>query len=93
MADAEPLLEFVFSEHATQQMARRGLDDSLVASVLAEPDERRELRPGRVVLQSELMLDDRTYLVRVIVDINESPAVVVTAYRTRKVDKYRGRGR
>ena len=92
MAGAEPILEFVFSEHARQQLVRRGIEESLVGEVLAEPDERLEVRSGRVVLQSELAMDSKTYMVRVVVDIDESPAVVVTAYRTGKIDKYRGLG-
>jgi hypothetical protein len=31
------------------------------------------------------------FLVRVIVDDSQDPAVVVTAYRTTKIEKYRGK--
>jgi len=34
------------------------------------------------------MFGDRRYLVRVIVDTDESPPRVVTAYRTSKIAKY-----
>jgi hypothetical protein len=33
-------------------------------------------------------IDGRRYLVRVIVDVEQDPPVVVTAYRTSKIEKY-----
>jgi hypothetical protein len=46
------------------------------------------LWPGRDALQSLIMMDDRRYLVRIIVDVDRNPPVVVTAFRTSKIDKY-----
>lgn len=45
---------------------------------------------GRVVLQARVAMGDppKTYLVRVIVDVDRRPAEVVTAYRTSKMAKY-----
>lgn len=31
---------------------------------------------------------EKTYLIRVVVDVDRAPCEVVTAYRTSKVDKY-----
>jgi len=43
-----------------------------------------------VVYQSRTEFGEpgRTYLLRVFVDIDRTPATVVTAYRTSKIDKY-----
>jgi len=58
--------------------------------VLAKPEQRLEVRTGRVVLQSRIAmgLPERTYLVRVFVDVDRTPAEIVTVYRTRRVSKY-----
>jgi hypothetical protein len=69
-------------------MERRGIDEAIVRRILAAPEQREAVRPGRDVLQSRIEVDGTTYLVRVVVDIDRQPAEVVTAYRTSKIDKY-----
>ena len=85
-----PLTEYVLTAHARQQMARRGLSEEAVHLVLTAPEERQEIRPGRVVLQSRVHTGtpERTYLVRVFVDTTTRPPEVVTVYRTSRVLKY-----
>lgn len=84
----EPISGFVITPHALFEMKRRRLSEEVVGKVLADPDQRIEVRPGRHVLQSRVSMKGRTYLVRVFVDIEATPAEVVTAYRTSKVEKY-----
>ena len=59
-----------------------------IDGILKNPEQRLDVRPGRVVLQSRVQEPGSEYLVRVFVDIDRKPAEVVTAYRTRKVLKY-----
>jgi hypothetical protein len=40
------------------------------------------------VLQSQISEGGRRFLIRVFVDVEQSPAEVVTTYRTSKIDKY-----
>jgi hypothetical protein len=58
--------------------------------VLLTPEQRLEIRPGRIVLQSRATTGApaKTVLVRVIVDIDRYPPEAVTAYQTSKIDKY-----
>ncbi len=62
----------------------------MIRLVLATPDQRLEVRPGRIVLQSKVAMGipARSYLVRVFVDTDRQPPEVVTAYRTSKISKY-----
>jgi len=62
----------------------------MVHLVLIEPEQRLDIRPGRVVLQSRVRVGtpERSYLVRVFVDMTTSPPEVVTLYRTSRVTKY-----
>ena len=94
MTVAEGIAQFVLTPHALGQMERRGLTQEEVAPVVRQPQQRWHVRPGRDVLQSrfEPGASGGDYLVRVIVDVDASPAEVVTAYRTSKVDKYWRRG-
>ena len=69
-------------------MRRRQIPLSLVNEVLAGPEQRLAVRPGRHVLQSTVAIGGKRYLVRVFVDVDRSPATVVTVYRTSNVTKY-----
>ena len=86
----EPIEEYAITPHAALQMERRGLSEEHVRSVLAAPEQRFDVRPGRVILHSRIPLGEpaRTYLLRVFVDLDRAPPEVVTVYRTGKVAKY-----
>jgi hypothetical protein len=89
---ADPITEFVVTAHAALEMRRRGIDDASLRRVLAAPEQREAVRPGRDVLQSRIELEGRDYLARVFVDVDRNPAEVVTAYRTSKIAKYWRKG-
>jgi hypothetical protein len=90
-----PPTEYVITPHAAFEIARRGLAEETIRAVLAAPEQRLRVRPGREVLQSRLALSPggKMYLVRVFVDLDRQPAEVVTAYRTSKIGKYWRSGR
>ena len=85
---AEPVKGAILTDHAMIEVGRRGLAEDVVRDVLAKPEQRMRVRPGRIVVQSRVAIDGTMYLVRVIVDVDRDPAEVVTAYRTSKIDKY-----
>lgn len=71
-------------------MRRRQILDEDVAKVLAGPEQTETVRKGREVFQSRIGSDElsKTYLLRVFVDVDVEPPVVVTVYRTSKMAKY-----
>ena len=85
---AEPITGYIITDHATTEIERRGLSVETIDRILKSPEQRLEVRPGRVVLQSRVQEFGSEYWVRVFVDIDRTPAEVVTAYRTSKVFKY-----
>jgi hypothetical protein len=85
---AEPVIGYEISGHAADEMQRRGIDESIIRQVLSAPERRETVRPGRDLLQSRVEFEGETFLVRVFVDVDRKPAVVVTAYRTSKLQKY-----
>jgi len=84
-------MDFRVSRHAEWEMARRGIPLVLVQAVAGNPEQRvvDESRPGRWIRQSRLQFEGgRMYLLRVVVDEDERPPLIVTAYRTSKIEKY-----
>lgn len=80
--------EYQITSHAAFEMGRRRIDESVVRRVLAAPEQRHPVRPGREVLQSRIAFDGKIYLVRVFVDVDRRPAEIVTVYRTSNIAKY-----
>ena len=68
---------------------RRNISSHTIEAVFRDAQQVIPLRPGREVRQS---IDEAGYLVRVIVDIDVAPNLIVTVDRTSNVTKYwRGR--
>jgi len=90
MSETAPITEYRLTDHARLEMKRRQITEAEVAQVLSAPEQTEQVRPGRVVYQSrvEFGAEVRTYLLRVFVDIDRRPAVVVTAYRTSRIERY-----
>ena len=84
----KPVHDWVLSPHAVDEMRRRGIDRAIVQDVLAAPERRSSVRPGRDVLESRVTMEGKRYLVRAFVDVDRAPSEVVTVYRTSKISKY-----
>ena len=82
-------LDFKLSKHAEEELGRRKIPRAFLDEVLQHPDQIVSQYGLEKVYQSRLAFgDDRIFLVRVIVDDTVSPAIVVTVYRTSKIEKY-----
>jgi Domain of unknown function (DUF4258) len=78
------------TDHARLEMARRQISEPEVARVLTAPEQSECVREGRAVYQSRIEVGEpaKTYLLRVVVDLDRQPSEVVTVYRRSKVHKY-----
>ncbi|MCT7984196.1 DUF4258 domain-containing protein [Laspinema sp. A4] len=82
-------MNFIFSNHALEELQRRGLQQNMVESGLNNLQQIIEEKEGRKAYQSQVDFGgSKIYLVRVIVADDIDPAVVITAYRTSKITKY-----
>ena len=90
MVSPGPIRDFVFTDHALAEMARRDIAKEEVTAVLAVPGQVEEVRAGRIVSQARLEIGNppKTYLLRVFIDVDFKPCRIVTVYRTSKVEKY-----
>jgi hypothetical protein len=90
MPAPKPVRDFVFTDHALFEMARRNISEDQVTAVLAKPEQSEPVHKGRTVYQSKLRLDEspKEYVLRVFVDTDRNPPQVVTVYRTSKIEKY-----
>ncbi len=85
-----PITNFRFTDHAIAEIVRRRISETDVAQVFSAPEYTTIVREGREVYQSRIESGEtpKTYLLRVIVDIDRNPPEVVTAYRTSNIKKY-----
>ena len=84
-------MDFRLSGHAEWEMNRRSIPLGLVQAVMDHPEQRLvdETSKGRWIYQSRFQLEDgKMYLLRVVVDEDDQPAAIITAYRTSKIEKY-----
>ena len=81
-------MEFTLSEHAKTEMAHRGIPFAVVEKALDSPEQVVPEGGGIEVFQSRRDFGGMIFLVRVVVDRNVAPAMVVTVYRTSKIGKY-----
>jgi uncharacterized protein DUF4258 len=76
------------SAHVEQEMRRRGIPMSVVKAVLAAPAQKVPEHGDIVCYQSKVDINQKPYLVRVMVNETAKPPKVVTVYRTSKIGKY-----
>ncbi|MBZ5621651.1 MAG: DUF4258 domain-containing protein [Acidobacteriia bacterium] len=84
-------MDYRLSRHAEWEMTRRGIPLALVQAVMDHPEQRLadESRARRWIHQSRFRFEDgKMYLLRVVVAEDEQPPVIITVYRTSKIEKY-----
>jgi len=84
-----PRMRFTLTRHAREEMERRAIPEDTVKEVLERPQQIAPGYGGKKVYQSKVNLGGgAVFLVRVIVAAETDPAVVVTVYKTGKIEKY-----
>jgi hypothetical protein len=82
-------MRYRISRHAQEEMERRRISLSLVESVLDNPQQIVPEKEGRKAYQSQVDFGDgKIFLLRVLVADDVDPKVVITVYRTSKIEKY-----
>ena len=80
---------FKLSRHAQEEMERRSISFPLLESVMYNPQQVVVVRGNLKAYQSIVDFGGgKVFLLRAIVDDTIEPAIVVTVYRTSKIQKY-----
>ncbi|MCC7018447.1 MAG: DUF4258 domain-containing protein [Ardenticatenales bacterium] len=90
MNDPCPSLDhYTVTDHARDQLARRGLSEADLQQALAGHVRSEPVRTGRCVYQLMFTnVSGTAGLLRVFVDVDREPPEVVTVYFTSKLTKY-----
>lgn len=81
-------MKYELSAHVRQEMVRRGIPLAIIELVLASPAQKIPGHGDVICYQSKVDINQKTFLVRVMVNETKTPPKVVTVYRTSRIDKY-----
>ncbi len=81
-------MDFNISNHAHGQILLRGIDLIILTDVLENPDNIIEQEPCKFIYQKVISEKQRKYLYRIFVNECKEPPLVITAYKTSKIEKY-----
>jgi hypothetical protein len=82
-------MKFTLSTHAQQEMERRNIPLALLESILSNPQQIVPILSGMKAYQSKIDFGGgKIYLVRTIVNEEAFLPIVLTVYRTSKIEKY-----
>ncbi len=77
-----------YSKHADEQISKRSISKEKVADVIDDPDDIIKHDGCLTVYQKVYDENGNRYLYRIFVNICKKPALIITAYKTSKIEKY-----
>jgi hypothetical protein len=81
-------MKIEFSKHALIRMESRGIPKEIALHVVAQPDSVL-IQDESTTIYSKLVEENtKTYLYRVFVNTFKNPFLIITAYKTSKIEKY-----
>jgi len=79
---------FKFSNHALEQIETRSLSVQVIEEILLS-EEKLIIKVGNIDIYQKIIVEvDKPYLYRVFINTSKEPFLVVTAYKTSKIEKY-----
>ena len=83
-------MDIILSKHAQEQMQRRGINREDVLLTVLQPDQMvADDEDTEVIIYQSIMKENgQIFLLRVFVNKDKCPNVVVTLYKTTKIFKY-----
>ncbi len=79
---------YQFSNHAIEQIESRSLSKHMIEDIL-KSKEKKIIKAGNIDIYQKIVIElDKPYLYRVFVNTNKNPLLVVTVYKTSKIEKY-----
>ncbi len=84
------MANFRISKHAREQMEERGISEDMVNEIMENPDQTIAEDEDKLIYQSirEFNSEQKSYLVRIFINILKIPWLIITVYKTSKIKKY-----
>jgi len=79
---------YIFSVHAKERMKARGISDSEVLDAMNRPDSTIYEHQCKMIVHKMFSENDEKKLLRIFVNTCKEPNLIITAYKTSKIDKY-----
>lgn len=81
-------MDIRFETHAENQIKERKLNKSQIEETLVNPDQLLNSKKNRKIAQKIFKIGRLKFLLRVICTVENSDFVVISAYRTTRIEKY-----
>lgn len=81
-------MNFHFSKHVLEELEERKIPRTLLDGVLQAPEQKVPEVEDITCFQSQVDINGKSYLLRVMVNERFNPPVVVTVYLTKRINKY-----
>jgi len=81
-------MKFIYSNHSLEQISRRGLDKAIIEDILLNPEQVLEHNGMKIFQAVVPFVNEGNYLIRVFVNTEKEPNVIITVYKTSKIKKY-----
>lgn len=78
---------YQFSLHSLDQLIKRNITQEMALWIIENATEITE-QEGVTVYQNTILENNKTYLIRVFVNQHKTPPLIITAYKTSKIQKY-----
>jgi hypothetical protein len=78
---------YQFSLHSLEQLNKRNITKEMALWVIENATE-KSIQEGVTVYQNMILENNKTYLIRVFVNEDKTPPLIITAYKTSKTQKY-----
>lgn len=80
-------MNYIYSNHALEQMKARGISQEIVDAIIENPLQ-VILEDDKKIVHGIIEEDNTKYLIRIFVNRIKQPNLIITVYRTSKIDKY-----
>jgi hypothetical protein len=80
-------MDFVYSNHAIEQMYARNINQATVETIIENPLQ-IILEVDKKIFHGIIEEDNTKYLIRIFVNRLKQPNLIITVYKTSKIDKY-----
>jgi len=80
--------EIKFSKHSIERIKARDISKETIIEILKNPDSFKDESSCMRVYQKIIRQKGKKFMLRVFVNVCKDPNLIITAYKTSKIEKY-----